>query len=119
MSCPRMPSSYRLIWCAGRGLPRGIGYLIALLACGSFCCSTMPPRKMVLSDINADCRGDYCCLGRSAAHRGLLELLMIPPTVTSHYNATAGHSPSCVTLTLNTTKSELQRNPTPADPLSQ
>ena len=94
---------------AGARLTRGIGYLEPYLACGTFCSSTMPPRWMVLADINA-----YCCLGTSAAHRGLLELSMTPPAATAHYYAAAEHSPSCVTPTLNTT-SQICRESEKAD----
>ena len=47
-------------------------------------------------------------LGRSAAHCGSMTL----PAATAHYYAAAEHSPSCVTPTLNTNKSDLQRKPT-------
>jgi hypothetical protein len=40
---------------AGEGLPRDN-------ATSSPSWLVAPARKMVLADINADCRGDYCCL---------------------------------------------------------
>ena len=112
---PRVPSSYRLTSCtSGQGPSADIstlcpGWLAAASAAGR--CRRarwfLPISKSVV---------DYCCFGRSAAHRGLHELLMIPPTATAHHYAAAGHSPSRVTPTLNTNKSDLQRKRTLSGP---
>jgi hypothetical protein len=40
---------------------------------------------IVLVNPNDDCRGDYCCLRRSGANPGFLELSMSPPAATAHY----------------------------------